>query len=76
MVTSMMTDENINSKTSDFIGKHWILFLKEIYKYKESFVKGLQFQINNQDDNNNSLYFSLKNISNMKNESHNKSLLN
>ena len=59
MVTSMMTDENINSKTSDFFGKQCILFLNEIYKYKESFVKGLQFEINNQNENNNSLYFSL-----------------
>ena len=76
MVTNMMTDENINSKTSDFIGKHCLLFINEIYKYKESFVKGLQFEINNQNENNNSLYLSLKNISNMNSESHNKSLLN
>ena len=40
----MMTDEEINNKASDFIGKQCMLLVNEISKYKESFVKGLQLE--------------------------------
>ena len=53
IVTSMMTDEEINNKASDFIGKQCMLLVNEISKYKESFVKGLQLEKINQNQSYN-----------------------
>ena len=87
IVTSMMTDEEINNKASDFIGKQCMLLVNEISKYKESFVKGLQLEKINQNQsynfkennyiNNYALYsLNLNNTSNMRNDSHKNSIIN
>ena len=69
IVTSMITEDNINSKISEFIGKQIMQLIGEINKYKESFERTVQFEANTINDNrknNNILFYSLnsKNMSN------------
>ena len=74
IVTSMLTEENINSKMSEFIGKQCMLLVNEISKYKESFEKGIQLEVNNNENNktNNNFYtLNLNKYSNIKTENNN-----
>ena len=77
IVTSMMTEENLNTKISEFIGKQCMLLINGINKYKESFENIVKLEINNYNQskknnksnmNNNSIYsLNLNNIENNKN---------
>ena len=51
IVTSMLTEENINSKMSEFIVKQCMLLVNQISKYKESFENGIQLEINKINNN-------------------------
>jgi len=78
IVTSMLTDESINSKVGELVGKQCILHINRIIKYKEYFEQLVQFEANlfkenNKTSNNNNIPYSLKlyNISNLKNSKQN-----
>lgn len=73
IVTSLLTDESINSKVGEMVGKQCILHISRIRKYKEYFEQVVQFEANAYKENNktynNNIPYSLKlnNISNLKN---------
>ena len=72
IVTSMMTEENINTKISEFIGKQCMLLISEINKYKDSFEKVVKLEINNNNENkhinnNNNTFYSSLHLSNTEN---------
>ena len=77
IVTSLLTDESINSKVGEMVGKQCILHINRIRKYKEYFEQLVQFEANAYRENNktfnNNIPYSLKlyNISNLKNPNQN-----
>ena len=77
IVTSILTEENINTNISEFIGKQCLILINEISKYKDSFEKIVQLESNNKlNENskkkNNSFYsLNLNKISTTSNEQNN-----
>ena len=77
IATSMLTNESINSKVGEIVGKQCILHINRIRKYKEYFEQLVQFEANAYKENNktynNNIPYSLKlyNISNLKNPNQN-----
>ena len=47
ILTSMLANDEINSKVGEFIGEQCLLHINEINKYKESFEQTIQFEANN-----------------------------
>ena len=78
IVTSMLTEDNINTKISEFIGKQCMLLISEINKYKESFENTVQLEISNYKETKYNRYHSLnlKKSLNLKNENKKINLIN
>ena len=78
IVTSMLTEDNINTKVSEFIGKQCMLLISEINKYKESFENTVQLEISNYKETKYNTYHSLnlKIPLNLKNENKKINLIN
>jgi CRP-like cAMP-binding protein len=53
IVTSMLANDEINSKVGEFIGEQCLLHINEINKYKESFEQTIQFEVNSFRENKN-----------------------
>lgn len=51
IVTSMLANDEINSKVGEFIGEQCLLHISEINKYKASFEETIQFESNNYKEN-------------------------
>ena len=76
IVTSMLTEDNINNKMGEFIGKQCMLLITEINKYKESFENSTKFEISNYKDTNyNRFSFNLKKPLNARKENSKNTLL-
>ena len=64
IATSMLTNESINSKVGEIVGKQCILHINRIRKYKEYFEQLVQFEANAYKENNktynNNIPYSLK----------------
>ena len=52
IATSMLTNESINSKVGEIVGKQCILHINRIRKYKEYFEQLVQFEANAYKENN------------------------
>ena len=82
IVTSMLTEENMNANISEYIGKQCLLLINEINKYKDSFEKIIQLEKNkklneNTKKKNHSFYsLNLNNISNLSIDKNNNYLSN
>ena len=74
----MLTEDNINTKISEFIGKQCMLLISEINKYKESFENTVQLEISNYKETKYNTYHSLnlKKPLNLKNENKKINLIN
>ena len=59
IMTSMLADDEINSKVGEFIGDQCLLHINEINKYKESFEQTIQFEANSFRENKH--LFKIKN---------------
>ena len=77
IVTSMLTDDNINNKIGEFIGKQCMLLITEINKYKESFENTMKLEITNYKTTNyNRFSLNLKKPINAREEKSKNILLN
>ena len=65
IVTSMLANDEINSKIGEFIEEQCVLHINEINKYKESFEQTIQFEANNFKENKH--LFKIKNSFILKN---------
>ena len=74
----MLTEDNINTKISEFIGKQCMLLISEINKYKESFENTVQLEISNYKESKYNTYHSLnlKKPLNLRNENKKINLIN